>query len=162
MRLCFRPRRDDRQGTTTVEMAFVLPVMLILLFGLVEFARAFMTTQMVNAAVRDGAYMGMMGGVSNADVRNRIKDILASGNIEVGDSQIMILDGSPYDNLGENDDPPGHEDLDPVDLLDEEKMYPRALAVIRVEIPFRDVSFFADPLWLGDVTLVGQIAMRHE
>ena len=154
-------KRKDRKGAAIIETAFALPVLFILLFGLVEFGRAFWAIQALNAAARKGAYSGMMGGVSNAEVRAEIKDFLAASNIDVSDAQIFILDGSPYDQLGADDDPPSADELSPVDLLDEDVMVPRALAIVRIEVPFEDISILS-PVWLGDATIVGQVAMRHE
>ena len=47
------PVRDER-GAALVEMAVILPVLLLLVFGLVEFSRAFNTKAVVTHASREG------------------------------------------------------------------------------------------------------------
>ena len=49
-----RIKRDDR-GAVMVEFAIVLPVLLLLLLGIVEFGRAYNTQVSIQAAAREGA-----------------------------------------------------------------------------------------------------------
>src|SRR2546423_4106633 len=48
------PIRRSR-GAATVEMALVLPIVLIFMFGIFEYGRYFMTLQLLNNAAREGA-----------------------------------------------------------------------------------------------------------
>ncbi|GAB3304595.1 hypothetical protein GCM10027451_10390 [Geodermatophilus aquaeductus] len=58
-----RPRRSQRplarllgeRGAAAVEFALVAPVLLMLLFGIVEFSKAFSAQSMLSAAAREGA-----------------------------------------------------------------------------------------------------------
>ena len=50
-------RRDER-GAAVVEAAFVLPVVIALLFGMLEFGLYFKDNLTVSEAVKDGAHMG--------------------------------------------------------------------------------------------------------
>ena len=148
---------SDRQGATILETAFVLPVMFVLMFGLMEFARAFMTLQMINAAARQGAYMCILDGVSNAEAEAAMRNILASGHIDDG-VIIEILDGTPVDETEPGGDPPSTDDLSPWNLPD---AIPRQLLIVRIQVPFDRVALIT-PWWLGDATISGQMAMRHE
>lgn len=47
--------RRDRRGTAIVEAAIVLPVMILLLFGLIEIGRALMEHHTLTRSVRDAA-----------------------------------------------------------------------------------------------------------
>jgi Flp pilus assembly protein TadG len=49
-----RPREDDR-GAIVVEFALILPLLLILLFGIIEFGRAYNTQIALQGAAREGA-----------------------------------------------------------------------------------------------------------
>jgi Flp pilus assembly protein TadG len=49
-----RFRRDDR-GAAMVEFAIVLPVLLLILLGIIEFGRAYNTQVSIQAAAREGA-----------------------------------------------------------------------------------------------------------
>ena len=48
------PREDDR-GAIVVEFALILPILLILLFGIIEFGRAYNTQIALQGAAREGA-----------------------------------------------------------------------------------------------------------
>ena len=52
-RLRDRLRRDDR-GVTAVEFAIILPLLLMLVFGIVEFGRAYQARLTVTHAAREG------------------------------------------------------------------------------------------------------------
>ena len=158
MRLnCLRRRHQDRTGATMVEAAFVMPVIIILTFGLIEFARAFMAMQMVNAAARHGAYMSILDGVTNSEAETAMRDMLATANIE-DNVTIQILDGQPIDDTPTGGDLPDPDDLNDLNLPD---ALPRQLLIVRISVPFEDIAFIT-PWWLNDVTIVGQMAMRHE
>ena len=43
-------RKSDRRGAAVVEMAMVLPIFMMVVFGIVEFGRAMMVGQMVTRA----------------------------------------------------------------------------------------------------------------
>jgi hypothetical protein len=46
--------RDER-GTSVVEFALVVPILFLIVFGIVDFSRAFYTMSSLTAAVREGA-----------------------------------------------------------------------------------------------------------
>ncbi len=47
--------RDTERGAAAVELALLLPILLVLVFGIVEFGRAYNTKLQLSAAVREGA-----------------------------------------------------------------------------------------------------------
>ena len=49
-----KPTRDDR-GAAMVEFALILPLLLMLLMGIIEFGRAYNTQISIQAAAREGA-----------------------------------------------------------------------------------------------------------
>ena len=71
-----RPRRLDRCGAATVEFAFTLPIVIVLLFGSIEFAYL----HLVRITAADAAYVGARRGTAlNAtvdDVRQGTASIL--------------------------------------------------------------------------------------
>ena len=48
-------RRHDEVGAVAVEMALVLPILLLLLMGIIDFSRAYNTKEALQYAVREGA-----------------------------------------------------------------------------------------------------------
>lgn len=62
-------RRDER-GASAVEFALVLVPLLVLLFGIIDFARAFNAQQAVTASAREGVRIVALGG-TDADAISR-------------------------------------------------------------------------------------------
>jgi hypothetical protein len=58
-------RRPDERGQAVVEMALILPVLLLLLIGMLEFSRAWHAKQVITDAAREGARLAV---VQDADV----------------------------------------------------------------------------------------------
>lgn len=75
------PRRRIREesGATLVEFAFVLPVMLFLFVGIIDFAFLFQRYQVVTNAAREGARVAVLPGYSASDVQARVNDYIAAG-----------------------------------------------------------------------------------
>lgn len=69
-------RRDDR-GATLAEFALVLPLLVVLLFGIIQFAIAFNRAQAVEAAAREGARLASISSTTNGDIATRVNDALA-------------------------------------------------------------------------------------
>jgi Flp pilus assembly protein TadG len=63
--------RDTERGQALVEFTMVLPILLILLFALVDFGRAFYTWLLVTNAAREGARIAAVQADMNA-VQDRI------------------------------------------------------------------------------------------
>ena len=53
-----RTRTNDQRGAAAAELAIVLPIFIILVFGIIEFGLAFNRLQGVHAAAREGARVG--------------------------------------------------------------------------------------------------------
>jgi Flp pilus assembly protein TadG len=53
-----RLKRDGRRGTAAVEFALVLPLFVVILFGVIEYGWVFYQTFSVASAVRDGLRTG--------------------------------------------------------------------------------------------------------
>lgn len=104
----FRSRRRGESGAAAVEFALVLPVLLLLLFGIIEFGRLMTTYSTVRLASRESARYGSAVGQSSSGVpryadcsgiRAAAKDVavlpgLTDGDIHVG------YDGGPGTSEG--------------------------------------------------------------
>ena len=80
-----RPRRKSkRRGASAVEMAFVAPVFLTLVLGIIESSRLGMVCQLLTTAAREGCRVAVINGMTQTDVQNRINSVLNGSGISVG------------------------------------------------------------------------------
>lgn len=86
--MCARPRPQNRRsvpaartGATTVELALVLPVLFLVVFGAFEFSRLNMLKHLASVAAYEGAREGIIIGATAADVQAQVNGVLAAGGI---------------------------------------------------------------------------------
>ena len=68
-------RRED--GAAAVEFALIAGVLVMLIFGMLQFGVAFFELQNLRAAVREGARIGAVG-ADDDEVRQRVSDLTAN------------------------------------------------------------------------------------
>ena len=70
--------RDER-GAVVVEFALVLPLLVLFVFGIVEFGRAYNAKIELTSAVREGARITALGGptISDAAIRDKTRQAAA-------------------------------------------------------------------------------------
>jgi len=80
-----KPRTKlKRRGTSAVEMAFVAPVFLTLVLGIIEASRLGMVCQLLTTAAREGCRVAVINGMTQTDVQNRVNTVLSGSGISVG------------------------------------------------------------------------------
>lgn len=138
----------DRRGAATVETALVLPVFFMVMLGIVEVGRAFMVSQLLTNAAREGARVAIMTNSTNTDVSNTVTDILqrtvgvAPANVNV----TIIVTEYPGNPSTSNN----------VNLAKK-----RDLCEVEVRVNYDKVNML--PIkYLTGAQLLGQAAMRHE
>ncbi len=89
-RLC----RKDRRGAAAVEFAIIAPLFFLLILGMVEIGRAVMVQQIITNASREGARLAVLPGENNANVINRVNDILNDSGISGATTVILTEDDS--------------------------------------------------------------------
>lgn len=77
-------RISRRRGQAVVEFALVLPLLLLLILGAVEFGRVLLRLHLLTTASREGARVGSLPNKEEADVAGRVQDILETSGIESG------------------------------------------------------------------------------
>ncbi len=156
--MLFQKNSRERQGTTLVETAVVLPVFLFFVFAIIEFGHAQMVNNVLNSACRNGARVGSVEGTSTAQVLAQVNQTLSSA-ISTASVSVFIKDASVYDTGGT---PPltglGLEALDPIELSEAE---PRQMFLVRASVPYNQIALVPMPFMDG-VVLKGQSFMRHE
>ena len=76
-----RLRRDER-GAALLEMAFALPMLLLISIGILEFGRAFQTWQILTNAAREGARVAVLPGITDSMVTARVEEYVEAGVLD--------------------------------------------------------------------------------
>lgn len=131
-----------RRGASVVEMAVVSPILVMLVFGIIEFGWAFMVRQMVTNSAREGARVAAVQAVvDDVEIRDTVKDALSSiPNLVVSDGDIGIS------HWCFNDD--GSADFS---------------ETVTVTIAYEDISLIGNFFsWIEFNDIVGSSSMRKE
>jgi Flp pilus assembly pilin Flp len=92
--LGLRGRRRDEGGAAAVEFALVMPLLIMLLFGLITTGLAFSDHLSATNAVREGARYGAAADISSgswaSSVRERVKQVYFNEGVTVTDDQICV------------------------------------------------------------------------
>lgn len=62
-------------------MALLLPILLMVVFGITEFGRAWMTVNVMHTATREGARLAVVTGPDTTRVKNRVIEVLSAASI---------------------------------------------------------------------------------
>jgi len=92
MTLRARFRRSDT-GQSLVEFALVMPIVLLMLVGIIEFGRAWNVQQVMTDAAREGARQAVLAnsGVTQASVVATINAALSRAAIDINTTQITLM-----------------------------------------------------------------------
>lgn len=71
----------DKRGQSLVELALVLPLVILILFGIIEFGRIFHSYLLITHASREGARVGIVG-ATNEEITQRVKDAAPLANAD--------------------------------------------------------------------------------
>jgi Flp pilus assembly protein TadG len=100
-----RRPRTRREGQALVEFVLILPLLLIMVFGLIDFARAWSAHQAIADAAREGTRMVV---VADADVgineaRQRVENRLSGAGLNASVAAITFWrNGAQWDGLTQN------------------------------------------------------------
>ena len=96
-KLQYRNIRKEEKGASAVEFAIILPVLIILIFGIVEFAIAFNNYITITHAAREGARKAAVD-LYNPELLEYIKEKAIP--LALADEDIVVdWEGSPADPL---------------------------------------------------------------
>ena len=74
--MAMRRRNRDQRGAAAVEFALVLPIFLMVLFGIVDFGYMINRNSIINNAARDAVRVATFPGVTEAEVRQAAANTL--------------------------------------------------------------------------------------
>ena len=105
--------RRERRGAVAVEFAIVAPILVAVLFGLIELGRAFEMQNLLEVAAREGARFASMdrdgmlapGESANDKMTDDLKTFLASNGIDKDSITVEIKDFENPDQDFDLDDP---------------------------------------------------------
>src|SRR5947208_3221112 len=89
-------KRALRRGGSAIELLFALPVLLVVLFGTVEFAMVLIARQQLLAASREGARVAAQGGTAD-EVEDAVRTFLGQGSLSQATVASVLADdfGNP-------------------------------------------------------------------
>jgi len=79
--LTFRQRVRSARGAELLELAIALPLLLIIIAGIVDFALMFQAFEVVTNAAREGARVRVLPGYTNVDAQTRVTSYLAASSL---------------------------------------------------------------------------------
>jgi Flp pilus assembly protein TadG len=83
------------RGSAVVEMAVMLPILLLILFGITEFGRAWMTVNIMNTAAREGARLAVVTAPEVPAVVARVTEVLGAAGITA--TSVTVSGPAPTD-----------------------------------------------------------------
>ncbi len=91
-------RRHGRRGAAIVEMAVVAPLLLTMLFGVMEFGWMFMVHETITNTARECARLATLQGTTDTDVQNRFVQSMAATRVAATTDMISIQRSGTPDN----------------------------------------------------------------
>lgn len=82
--------RAGRRGQAVVEFALVLPVFLLLLFGAIEFGRAYLRLHLLTNASREGGRVGSLPEKLEEDVYAAVQDFLDAAGLPSSEYSVEV------------------------------------------------------------------------
>jgi Flp pilus assembly protein TadG len=134
LRMC----RKNRRGATVVEFAVVAPVLVLLIFGTIEFGRMVMVQQVLTNAAREGARIGILDDATVSGVQTTVNTYLTGAAVNSAHATVTVTP-NPLSGAGYGD-----------------------AVTVTVSIPFNKVSWLPTPMFLSSATLSASAAMRRE
>lgn len=79
-----RHLRADRPGQAVVEMVLIAPILMLIVMGMVEFARAWSAHHVIADASREGARLSAVADptIGPSEVRSAVQQALANGGLD--------------------------------------------------------------------------------
>jgi Flp pilus assembly protein TadG len=83
------------RGQSVIEFAIVLPLLLLIVFGITEFSRAWMTVNILTQAAREGARLAVVTAPNEELVHSRVIEVCKAAGITP--AGITLVPPSPAD-----------------------------------------------------------------
>ena len=83
-------RWSDESGAELIEFALVLPLLLLVLLGIIDFGFLFQRYEVVTNAAREGARVAVLPGYGDADVQPRVDQYLTAGGLTAAHAPAVV------------------------------------------------------------------------
>jgi hypothetical protein len=96
LRSCLAMSWRDERGAAAVEFALVMPLLILLLFGIIEFARVWNARQTLTDAAREGAriavvnYSMLNAAVLDDSVRRVVRRAAGNAGLDITEEKLVI------------------------------------------------------------------------
>lgn len=127
-----RKRYSKRRAGAIVEFAVVLPLLITILFGIIEYGWIFMIRQTLQHAAREGCRLAVLQTTADADITTLVAGIMGSANVSTYGLALTHADST-------ND-----------------------TETVVVSVAHSDVSLVGNFFGTADYTLIGSCSMRKE
>lgn len=84
-------RRGDESGQSLVEFLLVIPILLLMVFGIIELGAAWRTYQVITNTAREGARIAVLPGADDAQVRTAVDQRLTEGGLDPALATVDIV-----------------------------------------------------------------------
>lgn len=134
-------RRDasKRRGTAAVEFAVILPFVMVLFLGIIEFGRVLMVQQILTNAAREGCRFAVLPGGTISSSRDVVTAYLSNANITLSSPSTQVT-VSP----------------DPTTAAKGSSI------TVNVTVPFSSVSWLPGTIFMTGKQLSASVVMRME
>jgi Flp pilus assembly protein TadG len=88
-------RWSGESGAELIEFAFVLPLMLLVVLGIIDFGFLFQRYEVITNAAREGARVAVLPGYADADVVARVDQYLAAAGLTDGGRVVSTVHPPP-------------------------------------------------------------------
>ncbi len=82
--------RSRYTGAVIVEMAVILPVLLVIIMGIIEFGRAMMVANLLTTAAREGAREAALPDRNNTEIIAVVVNRLTSSSIPISSNDVTV------------------------------------------------------------------------
>ena len=125
-----------RRGVAAVEMAFALPLLIVLIFGMIEVGRALMVQQVLTNASREGARVAVTGDATAETVSSAVQTYATP----LINAQVTVTITPEYPSLAASGTP----------------------ITVEVSVAYENVGWLPTPGYLEDATISTSSVMRRE
>lgn len=84
--------RRPRRGAQMVEFAIILPVLVLLLFGIIQYGWIFLKVSQLNQAARMGTRVAVRPAATEDEVRSAVDEVMTSARLSASGYTVSISD----------------------------------------------------------------------